>query len=277
MILNIRSRLSKKGKKIWNDKRTNNELMRKCFYILLLLLSAPIIADAQFSINSGLDDINYSTPKEYEIGGITISGISYFNPATIRSISGLAIGDKIKVPGDRITQAIRKLWDQKLFANVSVSATKIAGDKIFLDIHITELPRLSKFRFKGVKKAKQKDLREEIDLIRGKVVTENLIVNTKNTVTSYFVKKGFLDAEVDIVQENDTNAVNNVILTINIDRGKRIKIKDINFIGNNSLKSGKLSCGQVSSGFGITRDEFGIIDIRISGVTEHFCGQYVHF
>jgi len=213
--------------------------MKKYLYIGLILL-LPVLAEAQFSINSGLDDISYSSPKEYEIGGITISGTNYFNPTTIRAISGLAIGDKITVPGDKITKAIKKLWGQKLFANVSLSATRIEEDKIFLDIHIEELPRLSKFKFTGIKKGKQKELREQIELIRGKVITENLLINTKNTVISYFVKKGFLDTEVNIIQENDTSAVNNVILTININRGERVKIKDINFIGNNALKSGKL-------------------------------------
>ena len=213
--------------------------MKKYKYVIIILLM-PSLAEAQFSINTGLEDISYSNPKEYEIGGITISGINYFNPATIRAISGLAIGDRIKIPGDKTTKAIRKLWDQKLFADIELKATKIEGDKIFLDLHIIELPRLSKFKFTGVKKGKQKELREEIELIRGKVVTENLLINTKNTVTSYFVKKGFLDSEVSITQENDTSAANNVILTINIDRKKRVKIKDINFIGNYAIKPGKL-------------------------------------
>jgi outer membrane protein insertion porin family len=213
--------------------------MKKYLYIILTLM-LPIITEAQFSINSGLDDISYSSPKEYEIGGITISGTNYFNPSTIRAIAGLSIGDKIQIPGDKATSAIKKLWGQKLFSNVQLKATKIEGDKIFLDIHIEELPRLSKFKFSGVKKPKQKDLREEIQLIRGKVVTENLLINTQNTVKNFYIKKGFLDAEVDIVKEEDTVAVNNVILTIKVKRGKRVKIKDINFTGNNALKSGKL-------------------------------------
>lgn len=213
--------------------------MRKHFYIILLFL-LPVLVKAQFSINSGLEDISYSNPKNYEIGGITISGTNYFNPITISAISGLAVGDNIMVPGDKITKAIKNLWEQKLFANVALSATKIEGDKIFLDIHIEELPRLSRFKFTGVKKSKQKDLREEIELIRGKVVTENLLINTRNTVKKYFVKKGFLDADVSITQEEDTSVANNVILIINITIGERIKIQDINFIGNNSIKSGPL-------------------------------------
>ena len=105
--------------------------MKKYKYIIIILLF-PSLVEAQFSINTGLEDISYSNPKEYEVGGITISGTNYFNPATIRAISGIAIGDKIKIPGDKTTRAIRKLWDQKLFADIELKATKIEGDKIFL-------------------------------------------------------------------------------------------------------------------------------------------------
>lgn len=200
----------------------------------------PFVIKAQFSINSGINDISYSTPKTYEIGGLTVSGSDYFNPATVKVISGLNVGDKVEVPGSKITKALQSLWDQNLFGDVSIAATKIEGDKIFLDIYIKELPRLSKFKFKGVKKSKQKDLREEINLIRGKMVTDNLIINTKNQVRNYFVQKGFLDTKVEIVQQEDTTVANNVILVININKGKRIKIKDINFYGNNTLQAKKL-------------------------------------
>ncbi len=200
----------------------------------------PCVLFGQFSINSGLNDINYSTPKTYEIGGITISGSNYFNPSTIKVLSGLAVGDEVQVPGDEITKAIKNLWGQKLFGEVSLSATKIEGDKIFLDIYITELPRLSKFKFTGVKKSKQKDLREEVELIRGKVVTENLLMSTENKVRNYFVAKGRLNAKVTVTQEEDTSIANNVILIIDVNVGERIKIKDINFKGNEALSSKKL-------------------------------------
>ncbi len=209
-------------------------------YILYIILLLPLFVNAQFSINSGLNDISYSSPKEYEIGGITISGTNYFNENTVRAISGLAVGDKIKVPGDKITKAIKNLWDQKLFADVAISAQKIEGDKIFLDIRIAELPRLSKFKFIGVKKSKQKELREEIELIRGKVVTENLLINTKNKVIDYYVKKGYYDATVNLSQEADSTVDNNVILIIKVKIGERIKIQDINFIDNYAIKSNKL-------------------------------------
>ncbi len=213
--------------------------MRAKFYIILFLL-LPFAVQAQFSINSGVNDISYSTPRTYEIGGITVSGSDYFNPATVKVLSGLSVGDEIEVPGSKITKALQSLWNQNLFGDVSIAATKIEGDKIFLDIYIKELPRLSKFKFTGIKKGKQKDIRDEINLIRGKMVTENLIITTENKVKNYFVQKGYLDTKVDIVQQEDTSVANNAILIINIDRGKRIKIKDINFYGNNSINSKRL-------------------------------------
>jgi len=213
--------------------------MRKHLYIIIAFC-LPFIANAQFSINSDLETINYSAPKDYEIGGITVSGTEFFDAHSIISLSGLSVGDEVKVPGDDIIKAIKALWGQKLFSDVKILATKIEAGKIFLDIRIEERPRLSKYRFKGVKKRKQSDLRESIGLIRGKVVTENLLTNTQNTVKSYYVNKGYLNTTVKITEENDTNLSNNIILTIHVDIGDRIKIQDINFSGNTSIKSSKL-------------------------------------
>ncbi|MCB0409995.1 MAG: outer membrane protein assembly factor BamA, partial [Flavobacteriales bacterium] len=148
--------------------------------VILLLLSIPYGLFAQFSINSDLSNINYSNPKEYEIGGIVVSGTQFFDNQAIISLSGLVVGSELKVPGEKISNAIKNLWAQKLFSEVEILATKIEGNKIFLEIKIQELPRLSKYKFVGVKKSKQKDLREQIGFIRGKVITENLILSTKN-------------------------------------------------------------------------------------------------
>ncbi|MCO6500509.1 MAG: outer membrane protein assembly factor BamA [Vicingus serpentipes] len=212
--------------------------MRKFLYITLFFF--PLIATAQFSINASLDDISYSNPREFEIGGITVSGAEYFNTTAVQRLSGLVVGEKIQIPGDKITKAIKNLWEQKMFSNVQIAATKIEENRIFLDINVLELPRLSKFRFTGVKKSKQKDLREELELTRGKIVNENLLISIKNDVKSHFIKKGFFNVVVEVTQTLDSTLQNYVILTINVDRGNRIRIKDINFIDNTTIKSGAL-------------------------------------
>lgn len=209
-------------------------------YLYIFLIFPPLFVNAQFSINASLEDISYSTPKEFEIGGITVSGAEYFNTTSVQRLSGLIVGEKIQVPGDKITKAIKTLWEQKVFSNIQISATKIEENRIFLDINIQELPRLSKFRFTGVKKSKQKDLREELKLTRGKVVNENLLISTRNEVKAHFIKKGFFHTTVEVTQSTDTTLQNYVILTINVNRGERVKIKEINFTGNTTIKDGAL-------------------------------------
>lgn len=213
--------------------------MKKHLYILIILIF-PLILKGQFSINSDLENLNYSSPKDYEIAGVTVQGADFFDTQAIISLSGLTVGNTIKIPGEKITKAIKSLWEQKLFSDVKIYAVKIEENRIFLEIRIKELPRLSKYKFTGVKKGKQKDLREELALERGKIVNENLLVTTKNKVKSHFVGKGFLNTKVDITQATDTSAVNNVILTINVKVSKRTKIKDVNFYGTNAFKAKKL-------------------------------------
>src|SRR5690606_28701746 len=128
-------------------------------------------------------------PRTFQIGGITISGTKSLDHSALKAIAGLEVGMEIKVPGDEVSNAIKKLWRQELFTDVAIRATKIVGNQIFLDIEIEERPRLSKFRFKGIKKGKQETLRSEVSLIRGKVVTQNLIKNTENKIREYYIDK----------------------------------------------------------------------------------------
>ncbi len=123
--------------------------MRKYILLLISLLSIP--ASAQI-----VENINYSTPKTYEIGGININGTKHLNKSALISISGLIVGETIKIPGEEISSAINKLWDQGLFSDISINIEKIVGNLIFLEINLTEYSRLSKFRFKG--KIKKSDI-----------------------------------------------------------------------------------------------------------------------
>jgi outer membrane protein insertion porin family len=156
-------------------------------------------------------------------------------------LSGLTEGETIQVPGEAITEAIRKLWDQGLFSDIKISATKIVDGKIYLDIALQERPRLSKFALKGVKKGDANDIRESIRLIKGKVVTDNIIVSTENIIKNHFVDKGFLNVEVNTETDKDSTLPNSVILKFNVKKGKKVKINKILFRGNEEVKKGKLA------------------------------------
>jgi outer membrane protein insertion porin family len=155
-------------------------------------------------------------------------------------LSGLKVGEKITIPGDEVTKAINKLWKHGLFGDIKINATKIEGNKIFLDIYLKERPRLSKFNFTGIKKAETDDLRDEIKLIRGSQVTDDILNTTTKKVKDYYIEKGFYNTDVSITQAPDSIMPNSVILTIEVTKNKKIKIYEIHFDGNDVFSDAKL-------------------------------------
>ncbi len=213
-------------------------LYRRSIVFLLLIFS--IAAQAQIRLGDDLSEIDYTNPKEYIIGGVTVSGVQFLDHNVLIMISGLQVADRIEVPGDKIRKAIEKLWDQGLFEDIRISATSISNDLIFLDIHLQERPRLSRFSFKGIRKSEADDLRDKIKLVKGDVVTDNVIIRTSNIIKKHFNGKGFLNVGVDIVQKRDSANANDVSLTINIDKGSKVRIDQIVFKGNKQLTSTQL-------------------------------------
>lgn len=213
-------------------------MLRLIFVFAFLITFQTIFS--QVSLNPNLSTLDYSAPREYEIGGITVTGIKFYDQNVIAHLSGLKIGDKIMVPGEKISQAIEKLWRQGLFSDISIYATQIVGDAIFLEIELKERPRLSKFGFTGVSKGEADDLREKIKLIRGTQITDNLLISSKNTVRQHFVDKGFYNTTVEITQQDDSTLANTVILNIAVDKKKKVKINAINIEGNTVLIDRKL-------------------------------------
>jgi outer membrane protein insertion porin family len=203
--------------------------------IVLLLICCSVLVNAQITIGQQDLDLNYSDPVEYEIGGITVTGIEYLDQNVLIMISGLSVGQKVKIPGDKFRDAITNLWDQELFDHVSITATDIKDDLIFLNIDLRDRPRLSKYTFSGIKKSEADNIRDEIRISGGDVVTENLLATARYRIQDYFTKKGFLDTEVDIEQITDTTRTNSVILIFNIEKNDRIKIYDIRIKGNKHL------------------------------------------
>ena len=124
----------------------------KIFLISTFLLFLFNISFAQINIGGDLSEIDYSTPKEYEIGGITVTGVQFLDNNMLIILSGLTVGSKITIPGDKIISAIDKLWEQGLFENIKISVTKVSGSTVFLDIYLQERPRLSKFKFLVIQK-----------------------------------------------------------------------------------------------------------------------------
>ena len=152
-------------------------LMKKILLLLPLLavLGLCTPASAQVVVGNHEYDIDYLTPKTYEIGGITFQGAENYDTRMILLIAGLQVGDQIRVPGDKLATAVDRLWKQGLFEDVQIYVTRIQGDKIFFEIELRSRPKLSMFKLSGVKSSDEKKLREEMKIASGDVVTENLL------------------------------------------------------------------------------------------------------
>lgn len=180
--------------------------------------------------------MDYSRPTEFEVGGITVSGAKYSDANAIILYSGIKVGDILDLPGDAVLQtAIKNLWKQKLFSDVSIRIGEIRGNVVFLNIAVMERPRMSRYQFKGVSKSDAQSLREKLQLIRGTIVNDNLITNTHNQIRAFFKDKGFYKIKVNIIEQPEPNLDNSVILIINISRGKKVKIESVVIEGDSAL------------------------------------------
>jgi len=213
---------------------------------LIMLLSAGGYAQVRIGVgsrdNAESDKIklSYANPKEYEIADIKVTGLQTLNENALISISGLKVGDRIRIPSDATANAIKKLWKNGIIGNVAITISKVEGDKAWINIELTERPRLSRIEFNGVNKTQENDLNENLDLIRGRVVSDAIVKNAELTVRNYFVDKGFLNIDVDIVKKTDTLITNGVKLVIDVNKKKKVKINDINFYGNEVFYDSRL-------------------------------------
>lgn len=178
--------------------------------------------------------------NKYVLGGVTVTGNETISEQSILIFSGLVNGQTLKVPGDKLTSAIKKLWNSKLFSDVDVYATKIDGNSIYLEIAVKELSKVGKVEIKGIKKSKIDELKKELEFQPGSMLTENLITTTKNQIMEKYREKGFLKTKVTINTKPDTAQTNTEDALILIDQGSKIKIKEINFLGNSMLTDSKL-------------------------------------
>lgn len=186
--------------------------------------------------------IEFGEPEELEIGGLEVSGVFFSDPNAIKSVSGLKVGQTIKLPGRDITRAMKNLWKLRLFDNVRITQDKRIGNIIFLTIHLEERARLAGWTYQGISKSTQESLNDVIKpyLIKGQVASVAMQINARNAIKKYYVKKGYLDAMIKVSEEVASGRSNAVNLIFDIDQGERVKIDDISFVGNQEVSSKKL-------------------------------------
>jgi outer membrane protein insertion porin family len=189
-----------------------------------------------------LSVVDYGTPKDFEIGGVKVIGAKYSDPNAIASISGLKVGAKVRLPGPEVPRAIKALMNLRLFTNIKIIKEKTIGDVVFLEIQVQERPRLSVYNYTGVPKSQHEKLNDIVNqhVAKGGIVTENVKVNAAKGIEKYFIKKGLLDAKVYVTEIRDSSRINSVKLNFNVSVGKKVKIKDIDIVGNTHVEDKKL-------------------------------------
>ena len=182
----------------------------------------------------------YDKGKIYELGEITVTGVKSFSPQTVVAYTGLKKGQRIQIPGEEVSATINKLWKLELFSDIEFFITKIDGDVADLELYIQELPTLSEYSIKGIKKGKIETIVKDTDIKKGKKLSKNFFATTKNYIENKYRKDGFLNAKVTIDIKPDTTGVNNQKMLVSLDRGDRVKVRSLAFDGNSVFSNKKL-------------------------------------
>lgn len=226
----------------------------KRLYLIILILTATSVAELQSQVLSEtetetdidsttvitseeLPDFDYNNPRTYEIEEITISGKNNYEDYVLIGYSGLKKGEKIEIPGDEITNVIRRFWKQGLFSNIKIEVVSIRGNKVWLNINLDQQPKISRINIMGVKKKEREEIEKGMDMAKGTQITPYVIDKTTKYITRYFNDKGYYNAQVSIVpREDDASGLNNIV-DIRVEKGNKVKVNRIFFEGNDQMKA----------------------------------------
>ena len=222
-----------------------NKMTRKILLMAALMIS--IAAGAQEKIIN--PDITYAgNPRNCVIGGIAVSGVEGYEDYVLTGISGLVVGQHITLPGNEITDAVKRYWKHGLFSKVAISADSIVGDKAYLHFHLALRPRVSTINYIGLKKSEREDMEQKLGLLKGSQITPNMIDRAKILAKKYFDDKGYKNADIQITQRDDVTAKNQVILDIFVDKKEKMKVHEIIIEGNEKLSDNKIKGGLFRKG-----------------------------
>ncbi len=211
--------------------------MRNTIIIVLLLFST-FVANAQSPTDS-LRMMDYDSPRDYVVRGVTIHGNRYYPEEIMRSAIGMAVGDTVTLPSDYVAQAIDKVWSMRYYSDVDIITTPV-GDSVSIDVYLTERPRVVRWRYEGTRKQEATELAENLKLRPGSELSAYILDKNKFYIEEYFSGKGFRNATVNTRIDNDSLINNAVNVTFVVDKGEKVRIGAVNFIGNENFKAGKL-------------------------------------
>ncbi len=185
--------------------------------------------------------MDYDNPNTYILAGIEVEGAEYSDASAIISLSGLVINEPITIPGMQITDVLKRLWKENIFSDVEIIADQAIGNKVWLKIKVVERPRISQFSFQGISKSQADALRENINFIRGTILTESKKQSAERIIRNFYVEKGFYGVKAEISEEPDKILKNGVVVNIKVDKGPKMKIAEIALNGNTAFDDRKVN------------------------------------
>ena len=214
--------------------------LRRIFFTLAALLLGSFGMRAQ---SGGGVEVDYNAPKSYILGGVKVEGNTYFSEQQILSLTGLRKGKQITIPGEDVTAVVKRLWQQRYFEDVSVAADSLSAgrDSVWLKISLLERPRVSKWSFSGVKGGEKKDLQERLNLRPGREFSEYVSSASVDIIKRYYQEKGFQLVDVLVQTKRDSVIRNAIRVNFHVERGEKVRVKTINFIGNDGVKPFKIA------------------------------------
>ena len=209
---------------------------------IILLMASMSQVQGQITQKENATQISEQQSGNYTLQGIVVDGVKKYTPEQILKFTGLYKGEVVEIPGQRISNAIKKLWDTNSFSKVEVYVESVNGEQVVLRFALQDLKELKDVKFigKGIKKSQNEKLIKENDLKPGTKITENLVSTLQNKIPQQYIKKGFADAKINIQEKASGEDPNLVDWTIEVDKGKKVKIESINFEGNENVSSKKL-------------------------------------
>lgn len=211
------------------------------FLSILFLIPSGLTAQQQDTVKSRTAVVDYNRPQNFIVGGITVSGIKYAQENQVIGQTGLSVGDTIQIPSDELSSIIKRLYAQRLFSDVAMYIDSVKRDTVYLNLYLQERPRIIRWDFEGVRSGEKSDLNERLKLRRGGEMSDYVISSSSDIIRRFYVEKGFLQTEVTVRHETDSLVLNGVRLTFVVDKKSRVKVKKINFTGNENVKGSKLA------------------------------------
>jgi len=177
--------------------------------------------------------------KSYLIAGVSVEGNTYADAQTIITISGLKVGEEMKIPGPKQQEAIRNLWQRNQFESIDIVIDKITASGVFLTIKVSEFKRFSWLEIKGNDKVSSKDIEKAIAKVKGDILSAYEVDLAKDAVKALYEKEGLMYAKITPnLIPTDTGLYARLEMTI--EEGADFYVDSIIFSGNQLLASSDL-------------------------------------